>query len=142
MMKLPISILCICVVFFLSFRKDDTVDLYRQSLKFYIGNSKVDTIYDLKCPDINIPEKIGRIAIIDIESSEVDLIKQKGILNAVKLMPIELNKNVIEITLVDFVLTEENKERIMKNFGSVTYGFQFDDAKKMYKLIKTIKHPI
>jgi hypothetical protein len=45
MMKLPISILCICVVFFLSFRKDDTVDLYRQSLKFYIGNSKVDTIY-------------------------------------------------------------------------------------------------
>jgi hypothetical protein len=84
----------------------------------------------LKCPDINIPEKIGRIAIIDIESSEVDLIKQKGILNAVKLMPIELNKNVIEITLVDFVLTEENKERIMKNLEVLHMVFNLTMQRK------------
>jgi len=137
-----IIIVIIYSAMLLSFKNDDTINIYTQALKSYIGNTKVDTLYILKCQDIKIPEKIGKQVLIDIEASEKNWVKQKGTLNAVKIMPIKVDKDFIEITLTDFVLTMENNERVMRNFGSVTFIYKYDISQKKYNLIKKTKQHI
>lgn len=121
---------------------DETASVYRQSLQLYLSNSKADTVYVLKCFDIKLPSKVGKYYIIDIENSSRNLIKEKGSLYAVKVMPIELKKKTIEVTLVEFLVSEENNERLMQNSGSQTFSYRYDAAVGKYKLVKRTKNSI
>jgi len=135
----PLLILLIC--FFCSFKsEEDTVSLYKQSLQLYLGTIKTDTVYVLKCYDIKLPSKVGRYNIIDIENSDRNLIKEKGSLYAIKVMPIELKRDTIEITLIEYLVSEENNERLMKNSGSQVFSYKYDKAKQQYKLFKRTKN--
>jgi hypothetical protein len=121
---------------------DETASIYRQSLQLYLSNTKADTVYVLKCFDIKLPSKVGKCYIMDIENSGGNLIKEKGSIYAVKVMPIELKKNIIEVTLVEFLVSEENNERRMQNSGSQTFSYKYDTAVGEYKLIKRTKNAI
>ena len=111
-------------------------------MQLYLGTIKTDTVYVLKCYDIKLPSKIGRYNIIDIENSDRNLIKEKGSLYAIKVMPIELKKDTIEITLIEYLVSEENNERLMKNSGSQVFSYKYYTAKRQYKLIRRTKNAI
>jgi hypothetical protein len=134
-MKILMAVLVFCS--FVAMKADDESErIYIQSLQLYLSNAKTDTVYVLKCFDIKLPSKVGKHYIIDIENSDRNLIKEKGSLYAVKVMPIELKKNTIVVTLVEFLVSEENNERLLQNSGSQTFSYKYDAALGKYKLIK------
>jgi hypothetical protein len=68
-----------------------------------------------------------------------NVIKEKSSLYAIKIMPMGLEKGTVEVTLIDYFVSEENNERVMKNSGSQVFSYIYDAAKSKYKLIKRTK---
>ncbi|NCI50652.1 hypothetical protein GWC95_12005 [Sediminibacterium roseum] len=87
-----------------------------------------------------MPSKVGRFQIVDFENSKSNLVKDKGAIHAIKIMPMEINKGVIEITLVDFLISDEKGERILVNSGSQTFSYKYNSANKQYVLINKTRH--
>jgi len=140
-MKIFIPVLVFCL--FVAMKADDETErIYIQSLKLYLSVAKTDTVYVVKCFDIKLPSKAGKYFIIDIENSDRNLIKEKGSLYVIKFMPLELKKNTIEVTLVEFLVSEENNERLFQNLGSQTFSYKYEPALGKYKLIKRTKNTI
>lgn len=141
MRLLFILVVTFCTI--VSFKSDEeTENIYKQSLQLYLGNTKTDTVYILKCFDIKLPSKIGRYNIIDIENSDRNLLKEKGSLYAIKVMPIVLKKDTIVITLIEYLVSEENNERLIKNSGSQVFRFKYNAVSRRYKLISRTKNSI
>jgi hypothetical protein len=123
------------------FNSDNTL-LYQQSLLNHFSKIKPDTVYVLKCSDIDLPSKIGKHIIIDISENVNALLKNTSSLFAVKLMPVEVNKETLEITLIDFILKNGSNRVIMNNAGSVVYSYKYDSRIKKYKLLKKTENTI
>jgi hypothetical protein len=139
MMKkiLIVSLIIGCI----SFKKeDDSINLYIQSLRLYLSDIKTDTIYVMKCFDIKLPAKLGKFNVIDIENSRQNIIKEKGALYAIKIMPIKLRNEIVEIGLTEYFVKEENNDRIMSNSGSEIFSYRYDKSSHRYKLIKRTKN--
>jgi hypothetical protein len=94
----------------------------------------------MKCFDIKLPAKLVRINIIDIENSSKNIIKERGALYAIKIAPIKLRIEIVEIGLTEYFVKEENDERIMSNSGSEIFSYQYDKPLYRYKLIKRTKN--
>lgn len=134
---LIVSLIIGCI----SFKKeDDSINLYIQSLRLYLSDIKTDTIYVMKCFDIKLPAKLGKFNVIDIENSRQNIIKEKGALYAIKIMPIKLRNEIVEIGLTEYFVKEENNDRIMSNSGSEIFSYRYDKSSHRYKLIKRTKN--
>lgn len=136
-----IVILLAGVIMSFGFNSDNTL-LYQQSLLNHFSKIKPDTVYVLKCSDIDLPSKIGKHIIIDISENVNALLKNTSSLFAVKLMPVEVNKETLEITLIDFILKNGSNRVIMNNAGSVVYSYKYDSRIKKYKLLKKTENTI
>lgn len=136
------KILIVCLIIgCISFKKeDDSINLYIQSLRLYLSDIKTDTIYVMKCFDIRLPAKLGKFNVIDIENSRQNIIKEKGALYAIKIMPIKLRNEIVEIGLTEYFVKEENNDRIMSNSGSEIFSYRYDKSSHRYKLIKRTKN--
>ena len=136
------KILIVCLIIgCISFKQeDDSINLYIQSLRLYLSDIKTDTIYVMKCFDIKLPSKLGRLNIVDIENSRQNIIKERGALYAIKISPIKLRNEIVEIGLTEYFVKEENDERIMSNSGSEIFSYQYDKPLHRYKLIKRTKN--
>lgn len=127
----------------MSFRlNNDSKLLYRQALLTHISNLKTDTIYVLKCFDIELPSKIDKHIIVDISENINFFLGNSSSLYVIKLMPIELNKGNVEITLIDYILKSNNGEIAMNNTGNVIYSYKYENETGKYKLLKKIKNTI
>ena len=127
----------------MSFRlNNDSKLLYHQALLTHVSNLKTDTIYVLKCFDIELPSKIGKHIIVDISENINFFMGNSTSLYAIKLMPIELNKGNVEITLIDYILKSNNDEIAMNNTGNVIYSYKYENETGKYKLLKKIKNTI
>ncbi len=112
----------VLLVLIMSFKlKSDNTLLYQQSLLSHLSNLKSDTVYILKCFDIELPSKIGKYTIVDLSENTSIFLNGKSSLYAIKLMPIEMNKGAIEITFIDYVLKSNAGEVVMGNTGSVIF---------------------
>lgn len=139
-MKNTIAVIFLSVVV-MSFKvnKDNTV-LYQKSLVLHLSNIKADTVYILKCFDTELPSKIGKHTIVDISENTSSFLNGKSSLNAIKLMPVEMNKGTVEIVLVDYVIRDNAGEVIMSNAGSVIYSYKYESKSSKYTLIKKSKN--
>lgn len=127
----------------MSFRlNDDSKLLYQKALLTHVSNLKTDTIYVLKCFDIELPSKIGKHTIIDISENVNSFLENSSSLYVIKVMPIELNKGNVEITLIDYILKNNAGEIAMSNTGSVIYSYKYENQTRKYKLLKKIKNTI
>lgn len=127
----------------MSFRySNDNKLLYQQALTNHISNLKADTVFVLKCFDIELPSKIGKCIIVDISENVSSFLNNSPSLYAIKLMPIEVNKGSVEITLIDYLLKNNAGEIAMTNTGSVIYSYKYESQTKKYKLLKTAKNTI
>ena len=97
--SIRIIILSIIIMSF-SFNNDNKL-LYKQALTSHISNLKADTVFVLKCFDIELPKHIGSCIVIDITENANSFLSNSPSLYAIKLMPIEINKGNVEITLID-----------------------------------------
>jgi hypothetical protein len=136
------KILIVCLIIgCISFKQeDDSINLYIQSLRLYLSDIKTDTIYVMKCFDIKLPSKLGRLNIVDIENSRQNIIKERGALYAIKISPIKLRNEIVEIGLTEYFVKEENDKRIMSNSGSEIFSYLYDKPSQRYKLIKRTKN--
>lgn len=139
-MKSTIIIIALWVLSMSFTKQSDNALLYQQTLLNHLPNAATDTVFILKCFDIEIPAKIGRHAIVDVSDNASSFIDKNSSLYAVKLMPIELRKGVIEITLVDYVLKNNAGEITMSNTGSVVFSYTYDNQNKRYRLLKKSKN--
>ena len=121
---------------------NDSYLLCQQALLNHLSNLNTDTVYVLKCFDIELPSKIGKYTVIDISENTSSFLKEKSSLCAIKLLPIEINKGNIEITLIDYVLECNDGKILMSNAGSVIYCYKFESQTRKYKLLKEIKNTI
>ncbi len=127
----------------MSFRlNNDSKLLYHQALLTHVSNLKTDTIYVLKCFDIELPSKIGKHIIVDLSENINFFMGNSTSLYAIKLMPIELNKGNVEITLIDYILKSNNDEIAMNNTGNVIYSYKYETQTGKYKLLKKTKNTI
>jgi hypothetical protein len=118
----------------------DNTLLYQQSLLSHLSNVKTDTVYILKCFDIELPPKIGKYTIVDISGNTSAFLNGKSSLYAIKLMPVEMNKGAVEIILIDYVLKSNAGEVVMGNTGSVVFSYKYQGQSKKYKLLKKSKN--
>lgn len=116
--------------------------LYKQSLLNHLSKAKTDTVYILKCFDIELPTQIGKFTIVDISENTNSFLKGKPSLYAIKLMPVEMNKGVTEITLVDYIIKIKTGEVVMSNTGSEVYSFKYESKSRKYTLLKKLKNTI
>lgn len=121
---------------------NDNATLYQRTLLNHFTCLKTDTIYILKYFDIDLPSKIGKCIVVDVSENTSSFINANSSLYAVKLMPIEMNKGVAEITLIDYVLRKSGDEVIMSNTSSVVFSYKYDSQSKEYRLLKKVKHSI
>ena len=119
----------------------DTATLYRQSLLSHLSGFKIDSVYLIKCSDIELPAKIGSIALIELNDVK-GILKSKESVYAIKLLPIALNKDRIEITIIDFIITLKKDEIIMSNAGSEVFVYIYDNQVSRYKLLRRFKNTI
>ena len=127
----------------MSFKSNnDNALLYQQSLQSHFSVIKADTIYVLKCPDIELPTKIGKYTIIDISNNVNNFLNNTSSLYVIKLMPIEINKGTIEIALVDYIFKNNSGEIIMSNAGSVVYSYKYESQSKKYRLVRKIENTL
>lgn len=139
-MKIIIAVVFLSA-FVMSFRlNNDTALLYQQSLLDHLFNEKTDTVYILKCFDIELPSKIGKHTIVDINENTSAFLNGKSSLYAIKLMPIEINKGIVEIVLIDYVIKSKAGEVIMSNAGSEVYSYKYESRGNKYKLLKKSKN--
>ena len=124
-----------------SFNNDNKL-LYKQALTSHISNLKADTVFVLKCFDIELPKHIGSCIVIDITENANSFLSNSPSLYAIKLMPIEINKGNVEITLIDYILRKNNAEIEMSNTGGIIYRYKYEIQTKKYKLLKKIKNTI
>jgi hypothetical protein len=128
----------------MSFRfNNDNALLYQQSLLDHISKEDIDTVYVLKCFDIELPSKIGKHIIVDISENTGSFLHSNPSLSAIKLMPVEMNKGIIEIALIDYVIKNNRAgELIMSNTGSVVYSYKYERSTKKYILLKKSKKSV
>lgn len=127
----------------MSFRlNNDTALLYQRSLLNHLSNEKTDTVYILKCFDVELPSKIGKHTIVDISENTSTFLNVKSSLHAIKIMPVEINKGIVEITLIDYVIKSNAGDVIMSNAGSVVYRYIYESRVNKYKLLKKSKNTI
>lgn len=123
----------------MSFRlNNDNTLLYEQSLLSHLSNVKTDTVYILKCFDIELPSKIGKYTIVDISDNTSAFIDGKSSLYAIKLMPVEMNNGTVEIILIDYVLKSDAGKVTMSNAGSVVFSYKYESKSKKYKLLQKL----
>lgn len=120
----------------------DNTLLYQQSLLNHLSIIKADTVYVLKCFDIELPSKIGKHTIIDVSGDTRSYLANNSSLYAIKLMPIEMNKGAVEITFIDYVLKIDAGEIVMSNAGSVVFSYKYESQTKKYKLLKKTKNTL
>lgn len=120
----------------------DNTLLYQQSLLNHLSIIKADTVYVLKCFDIELPSKIGKHTIIDVSGDTRSYLANNSSLYAIKLMPIEINKGAVEITFIDYVLKIDAGEIVMSNAGSVVFSYKYERQTKKYKLLKKTKNTL
>ncbi|MEO6638381.1 MAG: hypothetical protein ABIN25_08895 [Ginsengibacter sp.] len=139
-MKNTIAVVVLSVLV-MSFKinKDNTL-LYQQSLLRHLSNIKTDTVYILKCFDIELPSKIGKHTIVDISENTSTFLNGKSSLYAIKLMPVEMNRGTVEIVLIDYVIKGNAGEVIMSNTGSVVYSYKYESKSNKYTLLKKSKN--
>ena len=87
---------------------NETSTLYQQSLKYHLCDMDIDTVFVLKCFDIEMPLNIENYYIIDITDNPQAFLKSKGELYAIKILPIEINEGNIKIGLIDYILQLDN----------------------------------
>ena len=116
--------------------------LYQQSLLNHLSIIKADTVYVLKCFDIELPSKIGKYTIIDVSGDTRSYLANNSSLYAIKLMPIEMNKGAVEITFIDYVLKIDAGEIVMSNAGGVVFSYKYESQTKKYKLLKKTKYTL
>lgn len=138
-----ILIAIIVIVGAMSFTdSSESSQLYKQSLLLHFEKLKPDTIFLLKCFDIEIPSRINGIEIVDISKSTREFLKGKDDLYAVKLMPIELNKGNIQISIIDYIIREKDGELTFSNAGGKIFTYKYEPNSKLYKLIKKTKNTL
>ena len=141
-MKNIITIITLSVLV-MSFKlNNDNTLLYQQSLLNHLSNVKTDTVYVLKCFDIELPSKIGKYTIVDVSENTSSFLISNSSLYAIKLMPIEMHKGTVEITLIDYVLKINAGEIVMSNAGSVVFSYKYENQTKKYKLLKKTKNTL
>lgn len=128
---------------FMSFTSDEeNMNLYKQSLQFHYSDVDTDTAYIIKCFDIELPQRIGKIVIVYIDNNAINILKDHNSLYVVKVMPLQVNKGDIEVVLVDFVLEETNGEVFMSNTGSEVFTYRYSKKEKKYKLINRLRNKV
>lgn len=130
-------------IFVMSFKpQNDSTLLYQQSLQNHLANVKIDTVYILKCFDIELPSQVGVYTIVDISENTTSFLLNRTSLYAIKIMPLEIHNGSIEITLIDYVLKIDKGEIVMSNTGSIVFSYKYDSQTKKYKLLKKSRHTI
>ncbi len=141
-MKISFGIVFLLIVI-MSFKlKTDNVLLYKQSLISHVSTVNADTIYILKCSDIELPSKIGKYTIVDISENTSLFLNNKLSLYAIKLTPVEISRGTIEIILVDYIIQNNAGEVMMSNTGSVIYSYKYESKSNRYTLVKKVKYTI
>lgn len=135
-----IAIFLVLSLLGISFKPSDNILLYKQALLDHIINLNSDTIYIIKCFDIEFPSVIGKYKIVDISDNPNSHIDSKYSLYAIKIMPIEIQDGIIEISLVDYILKRKDNEVFMSNAGGVAYCYKYE--RKSYKLISKSKNTL
>lgn len=124
---------------FYGFHKiSETEELYQKSLMYHISNSKDDTIYVFRDFEIKVPVRIKNRIIVDIRDF-ANFSDQKGEFSAVKILPIELYKGSVKITLVDFYVKSHNGDISLSNIGCEIFTYSFNSKQKKYQLIRRKK---
>lgn len=139
-MKCSLFIFSVVLMSF-TFKSDNNL-LYQKALLNHFSKTNTDTIYILKGFDIEIPSKVGKYTIIDISDNTKSFIVNKPSLYAVKLMPIEMNNGIIEITLIDYVIKIDGSEVLLYNNGSAVYSYKYEIRKKKYMFLRKESHAI
>ena len=116
---------------------NETSELYQKSLCYHLSKIEIDTVYVLKCFDVELPSRVNNYHIIDISSDPKSFLKKEQNLYAVKLMPFEVYKGNIEICLIDYIIEEEKDGMVMSNVGSKTFVYGYNKKTEKYKLIET-----
>ncbi len=138
-MKILIIVVVLSII--MSFKLDsDNSLLYQQSLLNHLSKVKTDTIYIFKCFDIDLPYAVEGHYIVDISENTSSFLDGKSSLYAIKLMPIQVNKGIVEITLVDYMLINNLGEIQMSNTGSVSFSYKYKNNK--YKFLNKTKSTI
>jgi hypothetical protein len=139
-MRNVIAIITLLIIT-MSFKSNtDNTLLYKQSLLNHLSKIKTDTVYILKCFDIELPSKVGKYNIVDISENTNSFLKDKPSLYAIKLMPVEMNRGIIEITLIDYILKLKTDEILMSNTGSEIYSYKYESKSRKYTLLKKSKN--
>lgn len=119
----------------------DNESLYKRSLIYHLSQLKLDTLYVIKCDEITLPLTIKNYKVVEVKNFQ-DALKGKESLYAVKVMPFEIKSGDIGVTLIDYVLRDENGEIMMNHTGSSTYVYRYSSKSKQYQLLRRIKNKI
>lgn len=119
-----------------------TESVYKKAILLHFNSVNADTIYIMKCIEIELPSKVGKHNIVEL-NNVVNDIKGKDKLYAVKLMPIQLNNANIDVVLIDYLIENKNDEGInLANSGSEVFTFRYDAKLNSYKLINRKKDKV
>jgi hypothetical protein len=141
-MKNIITVVLLSILIMSFNPKNDNTLLYQQSLLNHLSDVKTDTVYILKCFDIELPSKIGKYTIVDVSGDIRSFLVNNSSLYAIKLMPIEINKGAVEITLIDYILKIDAGEIVMSNAGSAVFSYKYESQTKKYRLLKKSKNTL
>jgi hypothetical protein len=117
----------------------ETEKLYTQSLIYHLSSINLDTVYVFKDFEINLPKKVKKIAIVEIENFS-EFVKEKESFYAIKILPIEVNKGCVDVKLVDYFVEFKEGDINLSNIGGESFTFCYNNKLKKHQLTKRGKH--
>jgi len=136
--------LLVYAITLLSFGKtiDLTNEIYENAIHEHCSSSSSATIYVLKCPDIELPTKIGNQNIVNIENL-TKFMKGRKSTNVLKVMPLRVDEANIIVGMIDYLVVKKaNGEIFMNNSGGEEIFYKYDEKCHCYKLISRKKNSI
>jgi hypothetical protein len=142
-MKVKFIWLIIALIVNVSFKdkEEGTDSVYAMAIIHHMEKFPSQTIYVLKCDDIELPSKLGQHKIINIENVDA-VMKGRKSLYVLKLLPIELNKANFDVGIIDFQMEKNTTGINLINGGSEVFTFSYNAEKDNYQIINRKKYSI
>jgi hypothetical protein len=142
-MKVKSIWLIIALIINVSFRdmEEGTDSVYGMAIIHHMEKFPTETIYVLKCDDIELPSKLGQHKIINIENVQA-VMKGRKSLYVLKLLPIELNKANFDVGIIDYVMEKKSTGINLANSGSEVFTFSYNAEQDKYQIINRKKYSI
>jgi len=123
---------------YVSIKNSDSITVYEKAIATHLKAQTHDTIYIMKCDEIQLNEKVGKFTLLNYASLTLpDSISNGKII--FRIMPLSIDKGQIIVSILDYI-QRTKPENILDLFQQTDYHFVYDTKRLSYTLVKTIKH--